>query len=200
MAWNSATSEQQRKNVLSELATDAPDLQLLYTTPESLLKPALRDPLKVRGAGRSGAGRMRRRRRRVGVKPRGGCRCRGLHGARVGGRGRRISMQRQPTVRVAPMLHPLPAGGARERHPVCLRHRRERRREKGQGPPPDPAFPGLTSWAAPLKRACPFLSPCRRRTASASGATTSGGERAQRRARGQHPSGAPARVQPAAQP
>ena len=37
----------QRKNVLSELASDCPDMQLLYTTPESLLKPALRDALKV---------------------------------------------------------------------------------------------------------------------------------------------------------
>lgn len=51
--WNSSTSDAQRRNVISELASDAPDLRLLYTTPESLLKPGLRDALKVRlhGAG-----------------------------------------------------------------------------------------------------------------------------------------------------
>jgi hypothetical protein len=52
-AWNSTMSDAQRRNVLSELISDAPDLRLLYTTPESLLKPGpLRDALfEARGAG-----------------------------------------------------------------------------------------------------------------------------------------------------
>jgi len=52
-AWNSATSEQQRTNIMSEIVSSEPDLQLLYTTPESLLKLGLRDALKVL-AGRLG--------------------------------------------------------------------------------------------------------------------------------------------------
>jgi hypothetical protein len=47
-AWNWGCSDQQRRNVLSELAAAEPELRLLYTTPESLLKPALRDALKAR--------------------------------------------------------------------------------------------------------------------------------------------------------
>lgn len=46
--WNSSTSDLHKANVLKELASSEPDLRLLYTTPESLLKPQLRDALKVR--------------------------------------------------------------------------------------------------------------------------------------------------------
>ena len=44
--WNSSTSEAQKATVIKELASSCPDLRLLYTTPESLLKPQLRDALK----------------------------------------------------------------------------------------------------------------------------------------------------------
>ena len=47
-AWNSEATEQQRRGVQCELVSDAPDMRLLYTTPEALLNaPALRDWLKV---------------------------------------------------------------------------------------------------------------------------------------------------------
>lgn len=46
--WNSSTSDAHKANLLKELASAEPDLRLLYTTPESLLKPQLRDALKVR--------------------------------------------------------------------------------------------------------------------------------------------------------
>ncbi|KIZ04575.1 ATP-dependent DNA helicase RecQ [Monoraphidium neglectum] len=45
MSFNSSCSDQQRKNVMSELHSSEPELRLLYTTPESLLKPALREAL-----------------------------------------------------------------------------------------------------------------------------------------------------------
>jgi hypothetical protein len=45
--WNSDTSEDVRKQILSELVSDEPELRLLYTTPESLRNPSLRDYLKV---------------------------------------------------------------------------------------------------------------------------------------------------------
>jgi hypothetical protein len=45
--WNSETSEDVRKGILSELVSDEPELRLLYTTPESLRNPSLRDYLKV---------------------------------------------------------------------------------------------------------------------------------------------------------
>jgi superfamily II DNA helicase RecQ len=47
--WNSSISEAQQKSIMGELLSDAPSLQLLYTTPESLLKPQLRDALKAGG-------------------------------------------------------------------------------------------------------------------------------------------------------
>lgn len=39
--------EAQRKQILSELVSDEPEMRLLYTTPESLRNPTLRDYLKV---------------------------------------------------------------------------------------------------------------------------------------------------------
>lgn len=45
--YNSSCSDQQKTNVVRELASSEPGLQLLYTTPESLLKPALREALQV---------------------------------------------------------------------------------------------------------------------------------------------------------
>ena len=45
--WNSDVSEEQRKQVLSELVSDEPEMRLLYTTPESLRNPTLRSYLKV---------------------------------------------------------------------------------------------------------------------------------------------------------
>jgi superfamily II DNA helicase RecQ len=45
--WNSDTSEDARKAILSELVSDEPELRLLYTTPESLRNPSLRNYLKV---------------------------------------------------------------------------------------------------------------------------------------------------------
>lgn len=48
--WNSDTSEDVRKGILSELVSDEPELRLLYTTPESLRNPSLRGYLKVRPA------------------------------------------------------------------------------------------------------------------------------------------------------
>jgi len=45
--WNSDTSEVARRQVLSELASEEPDLRLLYTTPESLRNPTLRSYLQV---------------------------------------------------------------------------------------------------------------------------------------------------------
>ena len=53
--YNSSCSDQQRTNVLRALASGEPDLELLYTTPESLLKPALREALQVRLAPIDGA-------------------------------------------------------------------------------------------------------------------------------------------------
>ncbi|KAF8066301.1 SAE2 [Scenedesmus sp. PABB004] len=44
--WNSSTSDDARRAVLSDLASDAPELRLLYTTPESLKNPTLRSYLK----------------------------------------------------------------------------------------------------------------------------------------------------------
>uniref|UniRef100_A0A383W498 DNA 3'-5' helicase n=1 Tax=Tetradesmus obliquus TaxID=3088 RepID=A0A383W498_TETOB len=44
--WNSDTSEDVRKGILSELVSDEPELRLLYTTPESLRNPSLRGYLK----------------------------------------------------------------------------------------------------------------------------------------------------------
>ncbi|KAI8472385.1 MAG: putative ATP-dependent DNA helicase recQ [Monoraphidium minutum] len=45
MAYNSAASDLQKAAAVREVASAEPGLQLLYTTPESLLKPALRDAL-----------------------------------------------------------------------------------------------------------------------------------------------------------
>lgn len=45
--WNSDTSEAARRQVLSELVSEEPDLRLLYTTPESLRNPTLRSYLQV---------------------------------------------------------------------------------------------------------------------------------------------------------
>jgi hypothetical protein len=55
MSFNSSCSDQQRKNVMSELHSSEPELRLLYTTPESLLKPALREALVVGAAHAWGA-------------------------------------------------------------------------------------------------------------------------------------------------
>eukprot|EP00775_Hariotina_reticulata_P003370 gene3370-3645_t len=44
--WNSDTSETARRQVLSELVSEEPDLRLLYTTPESLRNPTLRSYLQ----------------------------------------------------------------------------------------------------------------------------------------------------------
>ncbi|KAF6265510.1 P-loop containing nucleoside triphosphate hydrolase protein [Scenedesmus sp. NREL 46B-D3] len=44
--WNSDTSEDVRKQILSELVSDEPELRLLYTTPEALRNPSLRGYLK----------------------------------------------------------------------------------------------------------------------------------------------------------
>ncbi|GBF97648.1 ATP-dependent DNA helicase [Raphidocelis subcapitata] len=49
-AWNSTTSEAQRRSTFSEICSGEPDLRLLYTTPEALLKPGLRDALKARAS------------------------------------------------------------------------------------------------------------------------------------------------------
>lgn len=48
--WNSSTSEQSKSRLVGEIVASPPDLRLLYTTPESLRKPQLRDALKVRPA------------------------------------------------------------------------------------------------------------------------------------------------------
>ena len=45
--WNSTVSDQIRKAVLSELVSDEPEMRLLYTTPESLRNPKLREYLQV---------------------------------------------------------------------------------------------------------------------------------------------------------
>lgn len=45
--WNSEVSEGQRRNVLSELASEEPSMRLLYTTPESLRNPTLKSYLQV---------------------------------------------------------------------------------------------------------------------------------------------------------
>lgn len=45
--WNSDVSEEQRKQVLSDLVSDEPEMRLMYTTPESLRNPILRSYLKV---------------------------------------------------------------------------------------------------------------------------------------------------------
>lgn len=61
--WNSSTSDDQKRRVVSELASGDPELRLLFTTPEALLKPQLREALKARlpllwhGPGAAGAHR-----------------------------------------------------------------------------------------------------------------------------------------------
>jgi superfamily II DNA helicase RecQ len=45
--WNSTVSDQIRKGVLAELVSDEPEMRLLYTTPESLRNPKLREYLQV---------------------------------------------------------------------------------------------------------------------------------------------------------
>lgn len=46
--WNSDTSDEARRQIMSELVSDEPEMRLLYTTPESLRNPSLRGYLKVR--------------------------------------------------------------------------------------------------------------------------------------------------------
>ena len=45
--WNSQVSDQQRSRAISEVTCSEPEMKLLYTTPESLRNPRLREALKV---------------------------------------------------------------------------------------------------------------------------------------------------------
>lgn len=44
--WNCEVDDLKRRNIVRDLISDGPSLRLLYTTPESLRKPQLRDTLK----------------------------------------------------------------------------------------------------------------------------------------------------------
>lgn len=45
--YNSDCTEQQKRSLLSDLVSEDPSVRLVYTTPESLMQPRLRDALKV---------------------------------------------------------------------------------------------------------------------------------------------------------
>lgn len=45
--WNSTVSEDRKRSILSEMVCDEPSMRLLYTTPEALQNPKLREYLKV---------------------------------------------------------------------------------------------------------------------------------------------------------
>lgn len=45
--WNSEVQDAQRASVISQLCDPEVEMKLLYTTPESLRQPRLRDALKV---------------------------------------------------------------------------------------------------------------------------------------------------------
>jgi ATP-dependent DNA helicase RecQ len=50
--YNSEVPDEKRRSIISDILSDSPALKLLYTTPESLRNPALREALQVRAAGR----------------------------------------------------------------------------------------------------------------------------------------------------
>lgn len=46
-AWNGDTTDAARSRIISDLGSDEPSIKLLYTTPESLKHPKLREALTV---------------------------------------------------------------------------------------------------------------------------------------------------------
>lgn len=46
-AWNGDTPDAARTRIISDLSSDEPSIKLLYTTPESLKHPKLREAIQV---------------------------------------------------------------------------------------------------------------------------------------------------------
>jgi hypothetical protein len=49
--FNSEVPEEKRRSIIADIQSDSPGLKLLYTTPESLRNPAMREALQVRARG-----------------------------------------------------------------------------------------------------------------------------------------------------